>query len=137
MKLTAQITVLQAKADALTEEIAELKDALEVLGKAVVQSTKLRKEQKADNAKSLTTAREGMAAVNEALLLLRSFYKSASKADGEGEYKGKQESSNAVLGLLETISSDFDRTIRTTESDETAAARAYVKFQRSSKVDIR
>jgi hypothetical protein len=134
-KLTAQITVLQAKSDAYTEEIAELTAALEVLGKAVVESTKLRKEQKADNTASLTTAREGLAAVNEALLLLRSFYKSAAKSEGEGEYKGKQESSNAVLGLLETISSDFDRTIRSTESDEESAAAAYVKFQRASKVD--
>jgi len=136
LKITAEVATIQAKNDKLKEEIATNTKALEVLHEAVKQSTKIRKEEKSDNADTLTTAREGLAAVNEALLLLRSFYKQSAKSQGEGEYAGKQESSNSVLGLLETISSDFDRTIRSTESNEDSAAKAYVKFQRASKVDI-
>jgi len=136
-KLTAEVTVLQAKADQLTEEIKELTGELKELNDSVEESTKLRTEQKADNAKTLTTARNGLNAVNEALLILRSFYKEAAKAkDDAGSYTGKQESSNAILGLLETITSDFERTIRTTETNEDEAAKAYVRFQRQAKVDI-
>jgi len=135
-KLQAKVATLLAEVDTLTEEIAANKKALEVLHEAVKESTKIRKQEKSDNADTLATAREGLAAVNEALLLLRSFYKQSAKSQGEGEYTGKQESSNAVLGLLETISSDFYRTLRSTESNEVSAAKAYVKFQRISKVDI-
>jgi len=150
-KLTAEIQVLQAKSDELTQDISSLTKNLEVLGKAVVESTKLRKEEKAENEAALETARGGLEAVKEALLVLRSFYKEAAKASFvqaspvdedtagagfSGAYKGKQESSNAVLGLLETIASDFERTVRSTESQEKEAAESYVQFQRVNKVDI-
>jgi hypothetical protein len=151
-KLTAEVLVLQAKEDQLKEEIAALTKALEALEESVEESTKMRKTSKDENAQTVTTAREGLAAVNEALLVLRSFYKEAAKASAllqaspvdedtagagfSGSYKGKQESSNAILGLLETIVSDFERTIKSTEDDENKDARAYVKFQTASKVDI-
>jgi len=156
-KLSAQIQVLSAKEDALTEELASLSLSLGILGEALKSSTKLRKEEKDENAESLTTAREGLTAVNEALLLLRSFYKQAAGAflqaepyktvdedmsgagagaGFSGSYKGKQQSSNAVLGLLETIASDFERSIRATESSEDEAAKSYVKFSRVTKADL-
>jgi hypothetical protein len=150
-KLGAGIQVLQAKEDQLTEELASLTSALKVLDMAVKEDTNLRSEEKAENAKTLTTAREGLTAVNEALLLLRSFYRESAKAaflqaspvdedtagaGFSGAYKGKQQSSNAVLALLETIASDFERTIRATESSEDSAAKQHVKFQRVTKADI-
>lgn len=151
-QLTSQIVVLQAKEDLLKEDIAALTKALESLTEAVEKSTTMRKEEKEQNTQTIATATQGLDAVNEALLILRSFYKQASKAavllqaspvdedtagaGFSGAYQGQQQSSNAVLSLLETIASDFKRTIRTTESEEKHAAEAYVKFQRASKVDI-
>merc|ERR1719217_1827042 len=103
------------------------------------------------NMETLKTAKEGYEAVNEALLVLKSFYKQAAKASliqaspvdedtsdpgFSGSYKGNQSGSQAVLSLLETIQSDFDRTIRTTEAAEQAAAREYVEFSQASKSSI-
>jgi len=151
-QLASRIEVLQAAEDSLTEEIAELTKALTNLDKAVKESTTMRKTDKTDNEKTLETANNGLQALNEALLILRSFYKEAGKAAAfvqaspvdedtagagfSGSYTGKQQSSNAVLALLETIASDFERTIRSTEADEKETAEAYVKFQQVSKMDI-
>jgi len=151
-KLTAEIKVLQAKQDTLREEIAELGKTLEILHKSVEESAKIRKAEKEDNTETLKTAKEGLAAVKDALLVLRSFYKQAAKAavllqaspvdedtagaGFSGSYQGKQQSSNAVLSLLETIASDFERTIRNTETEEDEAAKDYVKTDRATKADI-
>merc|ERR1719389_834762 len=101
--------------------------------------------------KTMKTAKEGLEAVNEALLVLRSFYKQAAKAalvqaspvdedtsgpGFEGNYKGKQGQSNAVFALLETISSDFDRTLRKTEEAENKAHREYVEFSQAAESSI-
>merc|ERR1719253_1152646 len=124
------------------------------MNSAMEESIKLRKDEKEENAKTISTASEGLEAVKEALLVLRSFYKEAAKAasliqiraspvdeDTEGAgfsgaYQGQQGSSNAVLSLLETIAADFERTLRTTDSQEDAAAKAFVKSQRTTKADI-
>merc|ERR1711934_1150007 len=99
----------------------------------------------------MKTAKEGLASVNEALLVLKSFYSQAAKAafvqaspvdedtsgpGFSGNYKGNQSGSKAVLSLLETIESDFDRTIRTTEEAENAAHREYVEFSQASQSSI-
>merc|ERR1719161_2632265 len=103
------------------------------------------------NMKTMKTTKEGLEAVNEALLVLRSFYKQAAKAafvqaspvdedtsgpGFEGNYKGKQSSANAVFALLETIASDFDRTLRKTDEAENAAHRDYVDYSQAAKSSI-
>merc|ERR550537_2161253 len=99
--------------------------------KVLKETTADRAEEKAVNAKTLKTAKDGLDAVNEALLTLRVFYKQAAKASFiqaspvdedtsgagfSGSYSGNQSGSKAVLSLLETIESDFQRTIKTTEA---------------------
>jgi len=89
--------------------------------------------------------------VNEAILILKTFYKQAAKAallqaspldedtkgaGFSGNYKGKQGASSAVFALLETIASDFDRTLRKTDEAETTAHRDFVNFSQSSKSSI-
>merc|ERR1719217_1991201 len=110
-----------------------------------------RKEEKETNMETLKTAKEGFEAVNEAILILKSFYKQAAKAafvqaspvdedtagaGFSGNYKGKQGSAKAVFALLETISSDFDRTLRKTEEAENKAHREYVEFSQAAESSI-
>merc|ERR1712032_1674894 len=54
----------------------------------------------------------------------------------EGAYKGQQVASKVIIGLLEVIKTDFERTLRTTEAAEKAAAADFVAFDRASKADI-
>jgi predicted nucleic acid-binding Zn-ribbon protein len=149
--LSADLEALEAKEDALTQEIKELTERIKHHEISLKTSTEDRKEAKAENLETVKTAKDGLDAVNEALSILKSFYKQAAKAsfvqaspiDEDtsgpgfvGAYKGKQSSSSAVLDLLQTIASDFDRTIRTTEAEEEAEQRKFVVFAQAVKASL-
>merc|ERR1719182_1217572 len=63
-------------------------------------------------------------------------YKHPQGPGFSGNYKGAQSKSNAIFALLETIASDFDRTLRTTEESEHNAHREFVAFDQSSQSSI-
>jgi len=150
-RLSAELSSLEAKQDALEEELSELAKSLKELNAALSEAVKLRSESKAENLQTLKDAKEGLNAVSEALLVLKVFYKRAAKASAflqaspvdeddpgaaSNSYKGKQESAKGVIGLLEVIVSDFERTIKTTTSQEDKEASNFVEFDRTSKSDI-
>jgi len=49
---------------------------------------------------------------------------------------GNQDNSRGVIGLLEVIETDFDRTIRTTTRAEENASAEFVEFEKVSDADI-
>merc|ERR1719215_2424301 len=53
-----------------------------------------------------------------------------------GAYKGNQDSAKAILGLLEVIVSDFQRTVTNTQAQEDQEQAEFIKFDRTSKADI-
>merc|ERR1719272_2733334 len=138
------MTGFQAKRDALQQEIKDLKSDIKEETKALKEATSERKDEKAANAKTTKTAKEGLEGVTEAILVLKSFYKQAAKAvflqaspvteraGFSGNYGGKQDGAKAIFALLETIQSDFDRTLRKTEEAENTAHREYVDFSQVS-----
>merc|ERR1719253_2550802 len=149
--LSAELQGLEAKRDELKEEIKELTKDIKEETKALEETTKERKDEKEANMETLKTAKEGLEAVNEAILVLRNFYKQAAKASlvqaspvdedtsgpgFSGNYKGKQSGAKAVFALLETIASDFDRTLRKTEEAENTAHREYVSYSQDAKSSI-
>merc|ERR1719169_59410 len=149
--LSADLAGLEAKRDELKAEIKQLTADIKDETQALKETTKEREEEKKNNLKTMKTAKEGFAAVNEALLILRSFYKRAAKASFvqaspvdedtsgpgfSGNYKGAQGSAKAVFALLETIASDFDRTLRHTDEAENAAHRDYVDYSQHAKASI-
>lgn len=151
-KIDAELASLLAKESALEEEMDELSSSMEEARGALNESGILRESEKDANLKTLADAKEGLAAVTQALEILKAFYKQAAKANvllqaspvdedtsGPGfdaAYTGKQEASKGIIGLLEVIKSDFERTISKTEAAEKEAAADFVKLDRSSKVDI-
>jgi DNA repair exonuclease SbcCD ATPase subunit len=151
--LSADLAGLEAKKDALNEEIKELTKDIKDESKALQDATDERDTEKKANMKTLATAKVGLDGVNEALLILRSFYKQAAKAASflqkaspvdedtagagfSGNYKGSQDSMKAVFALLETIASDFDRTLRKTEAAEAEAHRDYVGLSQAAEASI-
>merc|ERR1719343_1823006 len=112
----------------------------------------MREAEHNENMETISTANDGLRAVNEAIDILSSFYKEAAKAEVliqaspvdedtqgagfKGAYKGKQVASKGIMGMLEVIKTDFERTIRVTEADEAKAHADFVLFDRASKSDI-
>jgi len=143
---------LDAKEDALTAEIAELTDSLKMLNNATKENIEERKQSKKANLKTIKDAKAGLGAVTEALNILQVFYKNAAKetvliqaspvdddtegAGFAGAYKGKQSESTGIIGMLEVIKADFERTIRVTTETEAQDHADFIELDRSLRTDI-
>merc|ERR1712048_1423947 len=115
--------------------------------KAVSEMTELRDAEKAENEARIQTATEGQTAVNLALTTLKAYYEKGAfvqytppNADREGltvadrapesfsgEYHGNGAAGKGIIGILDVILSDFDRTIAKTNADETANQATFEK----------
>jgi len=152
-KLAAELSMLEVKRDELDNTITTLSDNIVTLNGVLNTTTEQRGTEKAQNLESIRTAKEGVEAVSEAITILKVFYKKAGKAtvltqaspvDAEtsgpgfsGAYRGGQESATGIIGMLEVIKSDFDRTVRMTELAENQAHADFVEFDRTSRSDIK
>eukprot|EP00747_Dinoflagellata_sp_TGD_P057447 gnl/TRDRNA2_/TRDRNA2_150643_c1_seq1.p1 gnl/TRDRNA2_/TRDRNA2_150643_c1~~gnl/TRDRNA2_/TRDRNA2_150643_c1_seq1.p1 ORF type:complete len:718 (+),score=306.46 gnl/TRDRNA2_/TRDRNA2_150643_c1_seq1:247-2154(+) len=144
----------KARQDKLTELIDELKTDLKGLETALEEGETMRAEEKEENEQAIKDATEGKDAVNKAIDVLEKFYKSQASAallietrekvqkaeSGEeppdagfdSEYSGAQGASTGVIGMLEVILSDFERTISETEKAEKMAEQDWNEFSTTS-----
>merc|ERR550514_2233843 len=138
----ARREVLEEDKKEFTEQIAQLKSDL-------ANETADRAEEKAENEQTVKDSEEGVDAVAQAIDILAHFYGEAAKgqtygefvqeepdAGFDGNYTGSQSASTGILGMLDVIKSDFERTISETESEEEQAKRDFVEFERTTKVSI-
>merc|ERR1719498_1830874 len=114
MDLNAKLAKLEALSDKLGEEIKELSDAIEKLNAARAEAEKNRKEEKEENTHTIMEAKAGLEAVTMAIDILDKFYKTAKKG--------------GIVGMLEVIQSDFERTIKETAEAEKKAAQDHLDF---------
>jgi len=153
-KLDADLSELEAKKTELSDEIKELGEEIKSLKEKLKEATELRDTEKTTNEETIKKAGEGAEAVGEAIVILKDFYKQSAKAKVllevsaspveeddpgagfSGAYKGAQSGSKPIIGLLEVLKSDFERTVRKTEAAEEKAQAEFVLFDRSSKEDI-
>eukprot|EP00747_Dinoflagellata_sp_TGD_P143557 gnl/TRDRNA2_/TRDRNA2_176407_c1_seq16.p1 gnl/TRDRNA2_/TRDRNA2_176407_c1~~gnl/TRDRNA2_/TRDRNA2_176407_c1_seq16.p1 ORF type:complete len:695 (+),score=277.90 gnl/TRDRNA2_/TRDRNA2_176407_c1_seq16:88-2172(+) len=155
---TATTSKLSAEKAELTTDNEELSAAIAENMKALKEATELRNKEKAANEKTLADSEAGKEAVTFALTTLKDFYGGAAflqksvytppnaGADGktvgdmapstaEGDYKGNQEASKGIIGLLDVILSDFERTIETTTEEETTAQGEFDTFESDTNSD--
>jgi len=158
-KYTAKITRLGTQIKVLSSEINELSAQTSELYKALNEATELRQAEKASNMRTIADAEAGMGSTRFALSTLRDFYGGSllqrsgrytppnSDRDGntvgdlapeqlDGEYHGKQSESKGIIGLLEIIISDFERTVETTTSTEKQAQSEFEAFKGQAESDI-
>jgi len=144
-KLTVELGELENKKDELKETISTLEDEAQSTRDELKEAEEARAEDKEANLESIKKAKEGKNAVKEAISILKTFYDAAANkhvflqipdAGFEGGYKGNQDKSEDIIGLLQTIQNDFENTLRTTEALEKKAAADHVEFDRNSKATI-
>jgi len=156
--LEASITEKTAEKKQLKMEIAELADEIAKLMKALSEATELRVDEKEDNDQTVKEAVAGKDAVEYALKVLKEFYDNAFVQTGkyvppdsdrsgktvgdlapeifDSGYHGRQDSSGGILGLLEVILSDFDRTDATVTDQEKTAVEKFEEYQKATEEDI-
>merc|ERR1719171_2948464 len=157
---TAQIAESTAAINDKEEEVQTLLEEISQLTKGLNEATELRVKEKAENEKTVADAEAGLAGVNKALKILKDFYEAqllqtgaaytppnadaSGKTVGDlapdsgfsGDFAGNQDAAAGIMGQLEVIKSDFERTISTTESDEDAAEDTYNTFKSESDASI-
>ena len=150
---------LSSDADELSTAIGKLGEEVSALAKQVseldadmAKATQMREEESAKNAATVKDAKEAQAAVAQALLVLRDFYKKAAGASsllqtrhrearaepevfGDEPYTGMGGESGGVISMLEVIQSDFAQLQAESEAAEESGLKEYQEFMEDSKVD--
>merc|ERR1719482_2215080 len=151
-ELNAQMAELEARRDKLVEELELLAKEIAELEAARAKAEKLRAEEKAENAATVEEAQAGLEAIDMALDIITKFYKTAAKNTvltqapiddapdtgfkaGEA-YTGAQGAATGVIGMMEVIKSDFERTISETEKAEKIAAKEHMDFMTATGMDL-
>merc|ERR1719265_1627077 len=112
-------------------------------------------EEQAENEVTVREAEEGVEAINQALDILSHFYGEAAQATVElqvkkqpsvddeapdtgfdGAYTGAQGSSTGIIGMMDVIKGDFERTIKDTKADEQQQKSDFVDYERAAGVSI-
>jgi len=150
-ELNSQSAELEATRNKLREELEILGIEIPDLETKQEEATSMRKEEKADNEAAVMEADAGLEAVNEAIDILDKFYKTAAKEsvdlklmqgplddapdsgfDNGEAYTGAGGEAGGILGMLDVIKSDFERTISVTNKAEKANQQEYEKFMLES-----
>merc|ERR1719182_193065 len=149
--LNAKMAKLEALGAKLKEEITTLEEELKVLKEKVSEAEKNRSEEKSENAKTVLEAKAGLDAVKMAIDILDKFYKTAAKEEvsyslsqgpmddapetafktGEA-YTGAGAESGGIIGMMEVIQSDFERTISETKQAEAESEQDHLAFMTES-----
>lgn len=152
----SKISKLTNEKAQLNSEIGDLKQAIADNLKALNEATELRESSKEENTVTVETAKEGKAAVELALSILKQFYQPSfvqtnyvppnSDREGltvadrapevfSGDYHGNVDASKGIIGLLDVILSDFERTVSATEQEESTEQGAFELFETDTKED--
>jgi len=134
--------------DAKVKKVIECSKKIADLQATLKEITDIRNNEKAEYERTKETAEEGKAGVEEALQLLQDFYGDNAPAlvqyvppnagrDGENvadkapdtfaneDYHGQQTASKGIVGILEVILSDFERTLKAEKDQEMFAQMDY------------
>merc|ERR1719473_995753 len=142
--LNSALEKLNARTGKLTLTKGELEAEIEELSSDYMNQTAARDEEKAQHAATVTETEAGLTAVKQAIDILSHFYGIAAKGSAftqqpsvdddapdtgfDSNYTGSQGASTGIIGMMDVIKSDFERTIRVTTEEEAAAQKDYQKF---------
>merc|ERR1719379_1748355 len=142
--LNSALEKLNARTGKLTLTKGELEAEIEELSSDYMNQTAARAEEKAEHESTVSETKLGLDAVKQAISILSHFYGAAAKAftqqpsvdddapdaGFDSNYTGSQGASTGIVGMMEVIKSDFERTITDTLADEEQAKRDFVDFER-------
>jgi len=154
-ELNAKLAKLTALSSKLGEQIATLAGEIKELNTAQGEAKKERAAEAKESATAISEAKAGMDAVNMAIDILDKFYKTSAKASVDlslaqgplddvpdagfktGEaYQGAGAESGGIIGMLEVIKSDFERTISETRASEAQAKKDHLAFMTESGMSL-
>jgi len=146
-KVQSRLDAAKAQKEALQDSIAELSEELAAIDQADSEATKIRNEEHATYQKVVTDFKQAADAVEDALGALKDFYGDSSLVQTNSattiavgrqappKFGGSQAASGGgVISILETMQTEFMKTVATAESEEREAVKAYEKQINENKV---
>jgi len=149
--LNGEMAKLEATRDRLGEELDTLFDEIKEVKSARSTAETERDEENKENAATVDEAGQGLSALNMCIDVLDKFYKTIKKEEVDlslaqgpfddapdagfdnGEaYTGAQGEAGGILGMLDVMKSDFERTISETEIAEEKAQQDHLAFMTQS-----
>jgi len=154
-RLNGEMANLEATRNKLAEEITVLKKEILEIQQALRKYNKMRAEEKVENTATVEEAEIGLGAINQAIDILDKFYKTAAKSSvnlsllqgpaddapdagfdiGEA-YTGAGGESGGIIGMMDVIKSDFERTVKVTTEAEAKAQAENMKFKTESGMSL-
>jgi len=137
--LQSRIDTATAGKAKLGENIKELQSELAELDSATKDATKIRAEEAATFAVANKDYKDGAAAVEEAIRVLKEYYASQSliqKKSSKAPFSFGQTggaAADTIISILETSAEDFSRMSTQLETDESEAIAAFEKLMEESK----
>lgn len=127
------------------EEMAEQQKASDSM---VADATKQRAAENKANTVAIADAKEGEEAVNKALVVLKEFYESAAGSTAlmqqpvavdtpqtwDSNFTGNQSGATGVVGMLESVATDFLRIHTETDAEEKRSQKAYDEMVQGEKL---
>jgi len=156
-EFTGKITVLKSKAAVIYSDLAEIAE----LKKALLEAVELADKDEADFTKQKAMCDAGYESVSRAMEILNKFYPSArgflqmgrwrpanASRDGntvkdlapdtfDSKYEGAKSESSGIIGILEVILADFERSAKKAEDDKIETLAALDAFQKSVAADVK
>jgi len=143
-----EMASLEARRDKLVEQLDILMREMAELKQKQAEAKRMRSVEAVENAKTVAEAKAGLEAVEQAIDILSKFYQTAAKSNmdlslsqrGPADdapdtgfeiaeaYTGLQGEAKGVIGMLDIIKSDFQRTSQETEKAEEQAQQDHLDF---------
>lgn len=158
-EVNERLEASEARRAKLTMQVKELDKELNATKKELEDSTKIRDQEKTQNAKAVEDAKKGKQAMIQAIDVLDKYYKEAAnnakallqqkahvanaRVDAPGgsvdddapdagfsdAYEGATSAKDGIIGMLQVIQSDFEQTVASTEKAEAKAQEEYNELQ--------
>merc|ERR1719389_693134 len=147
-KLQSRIDQASARKAELEQAVKDLESEIAALDSGMAEATKLRNEEKANNAKAIKDFGDAAAATEKAINILKEFYDNAAliqtgskvrvvsdDSDDAPEFgSAKGDAGSVIIGILEMSNEDFVKLHSETSTAEEEAAEQYEKLMGDSKV---
>eukprot|EP00933_Yihiella_yeosuensis_P058916 TRINITY_DN596_c0_g1_i1.p1 TRINITY_DN596_c0_g1~~TRINITY_DN596_c0_g1_i1.p1 ORF type:complete len:710 (-),score=280.65 TRINITY_DN596_c0_g1_i1:236-2365(-) len=140
----------ESERDVLKEDVSLLTKEIKALTDAQDAADEVRAEEKKENDYAVADATDGKKAVDDAIAVLKKFYDNPSGSfiqdqdrqtppkagfkNGE-KNKGSQGAATGILGMMDVIKADMERTIEETGAAEEKAADAHTEFTKETTAD--
>jgi len=148
--LNSELASTEARLDGLVEDMQELNASVTALDTKNKELIKIRAEEASEAAETIAESKTALASVKQAKQVIIDFYSKASEAKApkpgasntskksdsllqsakpeDEAYTGKQGASKGIIGALEVIQSDFERTISETKDSNSTAEKEQQKI---------